>query len=357
MTLPTWPKAVNYENTLKVRSPETRDIVKRLGAISPDKVFLNNHPIANPIAVFNPTFVLKDDIAEVYARIIVGYYLYVSAIVRMEIPLNDILSGTISINYYSAELAIYPSTRYDIWGCEDPRVTTVNNRTYMTYAGRSVNYFVRPPSPESVLPITALLENRRAWSKAYVHVLKNSDRRYVVHDKDAFLLELDNRTLLFHRPLLVDGSYHLVISEVKGLDQKCENKLCELSSENTVEIMPPARFEEKIGWATPVLVKPTSAVLLVHGVDREMHAYRVFAVEIEYEHENFVVKAVTPFYIMEPKTPYEVYGDRPFTVFPCGAQIVDDKVIVAYGAADYLVGFGSIDLAELMSALEKGRVA
>ncbi|MEM4101061.1 MAG: glycosidase, partial [Desulfurococcaceae archaeon] len=62
-------------------------------------------------------------------------------------------------------------------------------------------------------------------------------------------------------------------------------------------------------------------------------------------------------YIMEPRTPYEVYGDRPFTVFPCGAQIVDDKVIVAYGAADYLVGFGAIDLAELMSALEKGRVA
>lgn len=356
MTKPSWSKALNYEDTLKIRSPETRDLARRLGAISPDRVFLNNHPIANPIAIFNPSMILRDDVAEVYARIIVGYYLYVSAIVRTEIPLNDILSGSININYYSAELSVYPSVKYDIWGCEDPRVYVIDDKVHMTYAGRSINYFVRPPIPESVLPITAILENRRRWFKLYVHVLKGEERKHVVHDKDAFLLKLSGKVFLFHRPLLTSGSYLLVVSEIKQLDTKCTSRPCEIPSDNTVEVMPPAPFEEKIGWATPVLVKHNEATLLVHGVDKEVGIYRVFAVELGYEGGDIMVKAVTPFYIMEPKTPYEIYGDRPFTVFPAGAQIVDDKIVVAYGAADFLVGFAAIDLAEFMNILDKGRL-
>lgn len=353
-----WLKAVGYSDAERLRVFETRDIVKRLGAVSPNRVFINNHPIANPIAIFNPSFVVVGDyLAEVYARIIVGYYLYVSAIVRMEIPLSDILEGSININYYSSELVIYPSTKYDMWGCEDPRVYVIDGETYMTYAGRSVNYFHKPAQVESVLPLTAISErhNHRKWSKRYVHVLEKELRQQLVHDKDAFMVKLAGVYFLFHRPRLIDNTYHLVVSETK-LPRECNSTPCEVTSGNTVEVMPPARFEEKLGWAVPVIAKGNRVVLLVHGVDKEPGVYRVLSVELELNRGSVTLSAVTPFYIMEPKTPYELYGDRPLTVFPAGAQVVDGTVVISYGAADYMIGFGSIDLSELMGALDKGRL-
>ncbi|MEM1858153.1 MAG: glycosidase, partial [Desulfurococcaceae archaeon] len=352
-----WHKAIGYREVVEIRKFETKDMVKRLGTLPPIKVFINNHPIANPVAIFNPSFIVKSgDIAEIYARIIVGYYLYVSAITRMEVPLSDILEGAISINYYSSELAVYPSTRYDIWGCEDPRVYALNGKIYMTYAGRNVNYFQKPAAPESVLPITATPENNhRYWSKQYVHVLKDEERKWVVHDKDAFMARLAGRLLLFHRPRLVTNTYHLAVSEVV-LPSKCESTPCKAVSENTIEVMPPASFESKLGWAVPITISSSRAVLLVHGVDRDIGAYRVLGVELTYAGDGVVVNAVTPFYIMEPRTPYELYGDRPFTVFPAGAQIVDGNVVISYGAADYMIGFGLVDFSELMSALDRGRL-
>ena len=73
--------------------------------------------------------------------------------------------------------------------------------------------------------------------------------------------------------------------------------------------------------------------------------------------EGFVPVAVTPTYILEPKTPYEEYGDRPYVVFPCGlVKVSRDEAVVIYGASDYSVVFGLIDLNELMAHLDEGRI-
>ncbi|RLF40478.1 MAG: glycosidase, partial [Thermoplasmata archaeon] len=60
---------------------------------------------------------------------------------------------------------------------------------------------------------------------------------------------------------------------------------------------------------------------------------------------------VTPYYIMEPKEIYEIFGDRPHTIFPCGAQKLDDKILLSYGAGDSVLAFGEVDVEELLSLL------
>lgn len=61
-------------------------------------MFINNHPIANPIAIFNPSFTPRNDYeTEVYARITVGYCFYVSAIVKTNVPISYVLGGAINI--------------------------------------------------------------------------------------------------------------------------------------------------------------------------------------------------------------------------------------------------------------------
>jgi predicted GH43/DUF377 family glycosyl hydrolase len=59
---------------------------------------------------------------------------------------------------------------------------------------------------------------------------------------------------------------------------------------------------------------------------------------------------------MKPKEIYETYGDRPFVVFPCGAQMIDDSILISYGAADFAMGIGEIEITELMSILDSNRV-
>jgi len=50
---------------------KTKDIVKRLAVISSNRVFINNYPISNPAAVFNPAIIVEEDYAKIFAHIIV----------------------------------------------------------------------------------------------------------------------------------------------------------------------------------------------------------------------------------------------------------------------------------------------
>lgn len=88
-----------------------------------------------------------------------------------------------------------------------------------------------------------------------------------------------------------------------------------------------------------------------------LQAYRVFAALIElHPREGPQVLAVTRRYVMEPRESYEVYGDRPYTVFPCGAVAGKEGLIVSYGGADYVTALALIDLDELLGELDKGRI-
>jgi predicted GH43/DUF377 family glycosyl hydrolase len=129
--------------------------------------------------------------------------------------------------------------------------------------------------------------------------------------------------------------------------------LSEILLSNTEICIKSAKFEDKIGWGTPVVKVEKEYLALLHGVDRDTQWYKAFAVLLDGDAR---IKAVTRYYIMEPRESYEVYGDRPFTVFPCGLCKLDDKLIISYGAADFACGFGEIDLSELMSMLDANRI-
>ncbi|MCD6510293.1 MAG: glycosidase [Thermoprotei archaeon] len=340
------------------RRHECRDIVKRLGVISPSRTHIKNHPVGSPIALFNATGLLRGDHIEVYARMIMGYYMYVSAIVRIPVPVEDILSGNISDVHYTGEIVIYPSTRYDIWGTEDPRVTQIGDLWLMVYSGRTVNYFNPLVRQERVLPVVASSKagDGRSWRRLGVFTFPKGIREKVVSDKDAFLMESPTgRLLLFHRPHFTneEETYHLVVSRVNERRDILNRTFGEAEVGDTIEILKPAPFERSLGWCSPPIeVEPGRYVTLVHATDRKTQVYRAFALLFRFRGDEVDITSITPTYIFEPKEMYEVYGDRPMVVFPCGLIKLDDEVIVTYGAGDYVVGFGLIELSELLSLLE-----
>lgn len=331
------------------RRYEVRDMVRRVGIITPDKVFLRGYPLRHPVSIFNPGSLVDGNTLHLYARITVGYFTYSSAVVELSLSLNGIGKEEFS-DVHCANLEVIPDNRFDIWGVEDPRVYTVEGKRVMTYCGRTVAYFDARAKVERTLPITAIHDGER-WKKLCVFRMEGELREKVVSDKNAFLFKGKSGYKLFHRLHMADDRFYLVVSDVKG-DPLSVEGFTEMEVTNTRVVAREADFEEKIGWGTPPVKVNNEYLVLLHGLERYRKSYNVFAALIDEEGE---LVAATPYYIMAPREIYEVYGDRPYTVFPCGCQIHKDRLIVTYGAGDTSVGVGEIDLEEILEALDFSR--
>ncbi len=344
----------------KIRENTTEDIVVRHGVITPDRIILHNYPISSPTTLFNPSIIYnpEEESLTIYARIIFGYYMYVSSIVEFSIPLSDLTSKTINTHKYTGNIVVYPSVKHDVWGAEDPRVYRFNDALAMTYVGRTINYFNPAIRRNRTIPITAFYdESRKTWSKRFVFSL-SKEFGEVISNKDAFLHESPDGSLyLLHRPHMADETYHLLASTLNDRVRIRLGGLEEVVVDNGVEVLRPTGFEGKLGWAAPLLKRKDRLITLIHATDKDDVVYRVFAAEITLRRDEVAVEAVTPRYIMEPSTPYEIMGERPMVVFPCGAaKITDDLYAVSYGASDYMVGVGTLSLNRLLSELDKGRI-
>jgi len=355
-------KAEGCEEASKIRTPDVNDIVCRFGVISPNRIAIHDYPLSHPLAAFNASVLYdpKKEVLELYARIILGYYLYVSSIIRMEVPVDDLFSRFIDINSYVGEVVIYPSTKYDVWGTEDPRVYKIDGKHYMTYTGRSINYYSSVRENRTV-PVTAVYDEAlRSWIKRFIFIPSEECFGRIISNKDAFLHKTPNGELfLFHRPHLITDRFHLIVSKID--DRALINhgtRPKEVIVDNGVEVLRPTNFETRLGWATPIVNNYKNKVIaLIHAIDKDSVVYRLIAAELMFKGDEVVVEAVTPKYIMEPRRPYEILGDRPLTIFPCGAaKIGKDEVVITYGAADSMIGFGIISLNTLMGELDKGRI-
>ncbi len=344
--------------------------MKRLLYIGRDDIRIENHPVERASAVFNPALLITGDSVIVYARIVYGYYMYVSSIARFSVPLNVVLSGRSGYEEWmrsghgrrgiEAEITVYPDNKYDMVGTEDPRIYQYNGRIVMTYCGRSISYYnYREGGLQASYPVTAYMidDEGRAWRKKYVHRLSPGTGPRIREDRDAFLLEHNGQTYLFHRPTTIHGENLLLISRV--LDGGgVSGELSMLDAFDPVLVLEPAPFEEKIGWATPpVRIGGDRFIAFIHGVDRELTGYHLFAAEISIHNGEIALDAVTPGYIMSPKTMAELYGERSYTVFPTGSWGIDDgDYLIGYGAGDLVVGLGTLNINEVAGELDKGRV-
>jgi len=317
----------------------TVDVFKRLAVVPPSSVRIVNHPVGRPVAVFNPALFLEGDELVVLARVVLGYYKYVSAIAEFRLGLSDVLEGSVP-EEVEARVVIWPRDWHDFWGAEDPRGTVVDGVRYVVYTGRTKNYF--SDVHERTVPVIAR-EAGGEWVK--VGVVRHSRPEAVVSDKDAFIVREGGHYFLFHRPHYGGTDFRLAVSKISGLAG-------EVVVRGAEEVLKPAVFEEKIGWGTPpVEVGSKERLLILHGVDKDLKVYRAFAALMRFDGGEPELVGVSGPYVMEPREAFEVYGDRPMVVFPCGAVRVDDSVLVAYGAADQAVGFAVAKVSEVMDLM------
>ena len=337
----------------KHRYPRTNDIFKRKCIIPPHKISLTNLGEIKPISAFNPGILLENNILEIYARIIIGYFKYASIIAKIDLPL-DSLENSVFSKEIDAKVVVGPDTWLDIWGAEDPRVFYLNKNKVMVYTGKTEKFY--ESSYNRTVPVIAVYDKSTdKWTKVSYIAVPHPLDKLVIFNKDAFLVKMpgDKKIHVFHRPVIANFPTSLwygtsskeISTESKNIDPLVieDNRIVQLPSE----------FEYNIGWSTPLIEVDGKYIEIAHAQCSDRY-YRLYALELEYsEDKGFEITGVSETYIMEPKELYEKYGDRPCVVFACGACIVKDKIIVSYGAGDYFIGLAETSISDLLSTIKR----
>jgi beta-1,2-mannobiose phosphorylase / 1,2-beta-oligomannan phosphorylase len=223
-------------------------------------------------------------------------------------------------------------------GCEDPRITKINDRFYMTYTAYDGT---NPPRVAlTSIAVSDFLQKKWTWEKPKLISPPGVD------DKDSCIIKKKNGEgyIAFHR--LGDVIW---LDFLRDLDFP-ENKY--LSG----GIMAQARKDKwdnvKIGISCPPIETEHGWILLYHGVSKPDNVYKVGAMLLDFDDPRKIL-ARTDEPLFEPEAEYEKEGIIPNVVFPCGAVVLTGIVYLYYGGADYVTGVARMSLANLLKVLGK----
>ncbi|MFH0755332.1 MAG: hypothetical protein V1910_01550 [bacterium] len=220
-------------------------------------------------------------------------------------------------------------------GCEDPRLTLIDDKIYMCYTAYDGT---NPPRVAITTISFENFENKNwIWSEPILISPKDKD------DKDACIFpeKINGKFLILHR----------VNNDI------CADFIDSLENEKLLEISTPILLprkgmwdSEKVGITAPPIKTKKGWLLLYHGVSSNHHTYRIGLALLDLKNPlSVIARASQP--IFQPETEYELKGITPNVVFPCGTAIRKEKLFIYYGGADSVVGVATVSLKKLLDSL------
>ncbi|HVV57324.1 MAG TPA: hypothetical protein VHC45_03100 [Gaiellaceae bacterium] len=223
------------------------------------------------------------------------------------------------------------------YGIEDPRITPCGDEHMIVYTGYS-----------AAGPLVRLASTRDFQTFEPHGTLMPPE------DKDAALFPrtFDGRWALLHRPVATQPRQtgHIWLSWSPDLHYWGDS-----------QILLPARDggwwdAHKVGLGPPPLPTEQGWLLLYHGVrvTAAGSIYRLGLALLDTAQPQRVL-ARSSEWIFGPREPYEISGDVPGVVFPCGWTLADDgdTLRLYYGAADTSICLATASLGALLDWLER----
>ncbi len=228
-------------------------------------------------------------------------------------------------------------------GCEDPRLTKIGDRIYMTYV--AFNGFSEPRIALTSISLPDFLNHRWLWEKP---VLISPPG---IIDKSAVLFpeKIRGKYVILHRvfpDILLDFVDNL---EFDGSTW--------LKGEYRIKIRPDHWDSRKIGAGAPPLRTKDGWLLIYYSVDeRDAGRYKIGAMLLDLDDPREVLyRTNNP--ILEPNERYENEGFKAGVAYPCGAVIIGPTLFVYYGAADTVVCVATANLDDFLHDLRFGALA
>ncbi len=236
--------------------------------------------------------------------------------------------------------ALYPNPEChpeELWGVEDPRITWIEelDKYAVTYTAYSSNG-----------PLVALATTRD------FEVFERHGPIMPPEDKDAALFprRFGGRWALIHRPVPSgpSGKTNIWISFSEDMRYWGDHMVLFEARDGSFW------DARKIGLSPPPIETPAGWLIIYHGVRNTAAGwiYRLGLVLLDLEHPTKVLRRSEE-WVFGPTAPYELLGDVPKVVFPCGT-VVDEAsgtLRMYYGAADSCVAVATANVAELVDWL------
>ena len=227
-------------------------------------------------------------------------------------------------------------------GCEDPRVTIIDDRLYMVYVANDGNL---PRLALTSISVKDFLAKRWFWETP---VLISPPG---VVDKSGCILpeKINGKYVIFHRIFP-----NILIDFVDSLDFKGYTWL---KGEFSIDIRKNKWDSLKIGIGAPPIKTKDGWLLIYYDVDDKDGAkYKIGAMLLDLNNPVKVLHR-TDAPILEPLARYENEGFKPGIAYPCGAVVIKETLFVYYGGADSVVCVATANLDHFLSELKHSEIA
>ena len=299
-------------------------------------------------AVFNMSPIKK-------GKTIYGLYRALSAYDHMleqkQISIVGIAESKDGKNFTNRRPFIIPKEEWDMYGCEDPRVTYFEGKFYIFYTALSKYPF----GPEGIKVAVAVSRD-----------LKKIDSRHFVTPFNAKAMTLFPERI--NGKIVVIFSAHtdspnpkMVVAHLDRIEELWSNTFWEKWEKNIDNyVINPKRneFDHTEVGATPIKTKYGWLLVYSHiqnyfRNESNQNQSVVFGIEALLldlkDPQKVIGRTRGP--ILVPEESYELSGYIQNVIFPSGAMLLKDKLIIYYGAADTTVCSAEVSLLDLIGSM------
>lgn len=227
-------------------------------------------------------------------------------------------------------------------GCEDPRITKIDDKFYMIYVA---NDGYLPRLALTSISVEDFLAQKWLWKKPVMISPPG------VVDKSGCILpeKINGKYVIFHRIFP-----NILIDYVESLDFKGYDWL---KGKHKIEVRKEKWDSLKIGTGAPPLKTKDGWLMIYYAVDeKDSSRYKIGAMLLDLNDPTKVLHR-TDAPILEPTTRYENEGFKPGIAYPCGAVIIKNTLFVYYGGADSVVCVATANLNHFLSELKYSEMA
>ncbi len=228
-------------------------------------------------------------------------------------------------------------------GTEDPRITKIDDRMYMTY----VAYDGSSPPRVALTSMSVDDFNNQRWNWSPPVLISPPG----VVDKNACILpeKIDGKYVIFHRIYP-----NILIDYVDSLDF---NGRTWLKGEHIIPPRPHSWDSRKVGIGPPPIATDDGWLMIYHAVgEKDSARYKMGAMLLDRQNPTRVLYR-SKYPILEPVEKYENEGFKYGVAYPCGAVTINNELMVYYGGADMVVCAAKAPLDDFLYNLKHAQMA
>lgn len=230
---------------------------------------------------------------------------------------------------FDPEEVIMPANIYEEYGLEDPRVTELDGRYYITYSavsGCGIN--------------VGLMTTRDFKTFSPLGNIFHSDNKDCV----IFPQKIGGKYYALHRPSISQfGKLDIWLAESDNLINWGNHKILLDARVKYAE-------SYRVGAGAVPLLTDLGWLEIYHSADRRDRYHLTAMVFAKDDPTKVIMKSKRP--LIFPTEEYEKNGFKENVVFTCGLIREDDILHIYYGAADQRVARASLSLAEVLDDME-----